>query len=278
MVVAWARTVVDAGLLGASSLVALSLTLVAALGGCAAHADHGAEQTTTTTTVDPTLAETPAHDAIVCTTFVSHGIMEHLAEVTLPAGTIALGPAVDADIVADATSIGIQGDHVLTCANTVVRIGLRDGKVEQTDVACDAVTADASAVWVASAGRLARYVDFAAVKAHAPRASVAIDEHRANRFAPAPDGTLLGAAFQLDKLLHLSPSTGAATSAITLKGYSGITLGLSDAGGDRVVVAPWYLDGGLFVFDVKTGALQQALPRPSTGEFFHGLSCRAATM
>ncbi len=256
---------------GVAVLASIAALLV--LSGCGGHPD--AADHATTTTVDPTLAETPGQDTIVCTTFVSHGVTEHLAEVTLPAGTIALGPEVDADIVGDASSIGLQGDSLLTCANTVVRIGLADGKAEQTDVACDAVTADATAVWVASEGRLWRYSDFSAVKAHHKNGSVAIDEHQANRIAPAPDGTLLGTAFQLDKLLHLSTSTGSATNAIALKGYSGMILGLSDAGGDRVVVAPWYLDGGLFVFDAKTGALTQALPRPKSGEFFHGLACTA---
>ena len=247
---------------------------MAALSGCAAHADSG--QSTTTTTMDPTLAETPTPDQITCTTFVSHGVTEHLAEVTLPAGTVALGPAVDAALVGDASSIGLQGDSLLTCANTVVRIGLADGKAEVTDVPCDAVTADATAVWVAMENRLSRYADFAAVKSHTKLSSVALDERRANRLSPASDGTLLGSAFQLTEVLHVSPTTGTAMSALSMKGYSGMTLGLSEAGAEHVVVAPWYLDGGLFVFDARTGALSQVLPRPSNGQFFHGLSCRVA--
>lgn len=242
-----------------------------ALAGCGSRAE-GVDRTTTTTT-DPTLAEAPAADSIVCTTFVAHGTTEHLATVTLPAGTISLGPQVDADIVADASSIGIQGDSLLTCANTVVRVALADGKTETTDVPCDAVTADATNIWVAMAGKLSRYADFASVKAHHALGSVALDQHRANRLAPADDGTLLGASFQLDKLVHLSTITGAATSSVSLTGYSGTSLGLSAAGTDRVVIAPWYLDGGLFVFDAKSGALLQAVPRPATGEFFHGLAC-----
>jgi len=250
--------------------IGAALIALAAATGCSVHAsgvDHG-----TTTTTDPTLAET-SPDAFVCTTIVSHGTSEHLAEVTLPAGTIKLGPSLDADIVADASSIGIQGDSLFTCANTVVRIGLADGKAEMTDVQCDAVTADATNIWVAMDNKLSRFSDFASVKSHSPLSSVALDEHNANRLAPAADGSLLAAAFQLDKLLHLSPTTGSATDSIKLTGYGGTSLGLSAAGTDRVVVAPWYLDGGLFVFDAKTGALTQALPRPATGEFFHGLSC-----
>ncbi len=256
---------------GAAPFASIAALLV--LGGCSAHADSTDRKTTTT--VDPTLAETPAQETIVCTTFVSHGATEHIAQVTLPAGTIKLGPQVDADIVADASSIGIQGDSLLTCANTVVRITLASGMSETTDVPCDAVTADATSVWVAVQGKLSRYSDFSAVKSHRVLSSVTLDEHKANRIAPASDGTLLGASFQLDKLLHVSPSTGAATAAVQLVGYSGMSLGLSAAGDDRVVIAPWYLDGGLFVFDVKTGALFSVLPRPTTGEFFHGLACTA---
>jgi hypothetical protein len=112
------------------------------------------------------------------------------------------------------------------------------------------------------------------VKASAPTASVA--SPGATRLAPAKDGSLLGAAHMTDTVMRVSSATGAATSSITLQGYSGWILGLAQAG-DDIVIAPWYTEGGLIVFDGKTGARKSKVPFATTSQnmMLHGLSCPA---
>ncbi len=209
-------------------------------------------------------------DDVVCTSFASRGVKEHVARVHLPSGVVDIGAEVSADVVADASSIGVQGATILTCANTVVLIDIASGAVDTSDVACDVVSADASTVWVLAAGKLARYGSFADVTAHSPIAVTSAPS--ASRLAPTADG-LLASAFQTDTVMRVSRETGAQTSALKLQGYAGSIIGLSAVKSDRLAIIPWYTDGGIFVFDAKTGARTASVPRPSTGEILHGLAC-----
>jgi hypothetical protein len=250
--------------LGAISMASL---LVACGGG-----DGKSASAAVTTTQDST-EPAAAPGQIVCTTFVSRGVTEHIAHVTLPAGTVELGPQVDSDLVANASSLGVQDGYLVTCANTVVRVGIADGKAETTDVACDAVTADDGAIWVVANNQLTEYTDFAAVKAHTRVSSVAVDEHAVNRIASAGDGTLVGAAYQATAVVHVTPATGKTSAPLELASFAGMILGVATVDDGRVVVAPWNLGGGLFVFDGASGAQLHAPDATTTNELFHGLSC-----
>src|SRR5262249_36280936 len=157
-----------------------------------------------------------------------------------------LGPQVDADLVANAIAIGRQGDDLFTCSGTVTRLSIQDGHADTSDVACDVVTGDASGLWVSSEGTLTRYADWASITAHAP-ASQSPAPHAAS-LAIAHDGSLLGAEAESSTLFHVSTQTGATTGTLTLEGYSGMILGLATPTDDRIVVAPWYTEGALYVF------------------------------
>jgi hypothetical protein len=252
----------------------LLLAVATFIVGCGSSADHAAPGTS----VAPNAAADgtdpgSSPDSIVCTTFVSRGASEHIARVTLPAGTVDVGAQVDADLVADASSIGIQGDYLVTCANTAVRIGLADGKAEVSDVPCDAVTADASTIWVVAQGKIAQYTDFDALKAHQPSGSAALDEHAVNRIAPGGDGTLIGSAFQTDSVVHVTPSTGVTSAPLKLDSFSGMVLGVSALADGRVVLASWSLGGGLYVFDGTSGAKIHSSEQATSNQLFHGLAC-----
>lgn len=240
------------------------------LSGCAAHAG-GADPAGITQPTEPSEG-TPSQVAsadTVCTGFASQGMKEHVAFVSITTGRVELGPEVPSELFADATSLGVQGAAIVTCANTVVRVSTKDGKVDTTDVPCDVVTGDDRGLLVAMEGQLARYETFDAIAQHAPVATTSVP--KSARLATASDGSLLASDHETDTVLRLT-ATGTQTGSVILDGYDGMVLGLA-AAGDRIVIAPWYTEGGLITFDAK-GKRLQTITLPQQNVQLHGLACR----
>lgn len=114
-------------------------------------------------------------DPTVCTTLAVGDAQTRIARLQIGQSRtlVTLGPEVVLPGAASVFSLGLHDGFMYTCTGVVVRIALADGAVEPTDLACEVVTADASAIWVQSAARnaLERYPDYAALVAHTPSAT-----------------------------------------------------------------------------------------------------------
>lgn len=116
--------------------------------------------------VEPPSAPPPTH---ACTTI--------LVGDDVRLGTITFGPTnrwsddgavldLSMDAAQTITSLGRQGDSLFACSlGKAIKISVAEGTVESSEIACDAVTAGDTAIWIQSSARAAleRYTDWTAV-------------------------------------------------------------------------------------------------------------------
>ncbi|MCA9589257.1 MAG: hypothetical protein KC657_28295 [Myxococcales bacterium] len=210
-----------------------------------------------------------------CTTVVDQPGGSRIATVDLDSGRTELGATVTLPDPINLSSLGARGRKLFACGGSgVVRVDMKTGAVDEAKTPCDAVSADATGIWVLDHARrgLRRYVDWAALRADAPA-----------ELAPAPDdaarvairGTTLVASAYSGNVVTVMES-GAAPRAVGLEAFYGSIAGMDVAADGRRLLLTSSDAGyaGVMVFDMKTGAFLSSLSSTvdsPTG--LHGLAC-----
>lgn len=208
-------------------------------------------------------AECLSYGEPLACTLLYQGSDMSLATLLLPENQLTLGsrlllrPPINA--------MGKRGGDLFVCnrtdsGGTVTRVDARTGAVEHSTVACEAVTADGSAIWVhdGRASSLGRYDDWAAVRAGSGvRAAFAAPVSRL-----AVQGQTLFGAWHSTQIIERMTLAGASQGSVALEGYDDWVLGLAVAPDGRLIVAAPDRVGSLLTFDSATGKRYESFPKP----------------
>jgi hypothetical protein len=210
-----------------------------------------------------------------CTTVVDQVGGSRIATIDLDSGRTELGVKVTLPDPINLSSLGARGRKLFACGGEgVVRVDMTTGVVDQVATRCDAVSADASGIWILDQSRrgMRRYVDWAALRADTP-----------SELAPVPDdaarvairGTTVVAAAYAGNVITVMENN-LAPRAVGLEAFYGSIAGIDVAADGRRLLLTSSDAGyaGVMVFDMKTGAFLSSMSSivdSPTG--LHGLAC-----
>jgi len=152
-------------------------------------------------------------------------------------------------------SLGWRGGILYTCSfGDVVRVSLRDGSWEATQVPCEAVTDDGSRLLVARdyQSPVYAYPSLAALEAGEPVASYSVD--RPSSLITASPDRLLVLSDDSGDIVPVDLATGEIQTPITLGGgFDDSITGMAETGDGSLVVASRFSPSRLHVYDAASG-------------------------